>query len=69
MVNVLAVRARPVVIFNPSDKDHRNYYYSYYLMGSSAHCPVRFSESIPFLVKKLADYYSQKEFGKNEGNK
>ena len=62
--------ARPLVAFNPSDKDHRRYYAEFLEYGGWGRCPVRFicpedfGMDLPSMIKhSLIRYYVDREFG------
>lgn len=62
--------ARPLVAFNPYDKDHRRYYAEYMEYGGWGRCPVRFicpedyGMDLPTMIhKRLIEYYVEREFG------
>jgi hypothetical protein len=62
--------ARPLVAFNPSNKDHRRYYAEFLERGGWGHCPVRFictedhGDNLPALIQRiLLAYYVDREFG------
>jgi hypothetical protein len=62
--------ARPLVAFNPSNKDHRRYYAEFLERGGWGHCPVRFictedhGDNLPALIQRiLVAYYVDREFG------
>jgi hypothetical protein len=62
--------ARPLVAFNPSDKDHRRYYAEFLEYGGWGSCPVRFicpedfGMDLPSMIKhSLIRYYVDREFG------
>jgi hypothetical protein len=61
---------RPVVLFNPSNKQHRQYYSNFLKEGSWGKCPVRFAvegdasnNNLAFAMQRmLTEYYIGKEF-------
>ena len=62
--------ARPLVAFNPSNKDHRRYYAEYLEYKGWGHCPVRFictedhGDNLPAMIQRImVDYYVDREFG------
>jgi len=62
--------ARPLVAFDPYNKDHRRYYAEYLEYGGWGKCPVRFicpedyGMDMPSMIKnRLIDYYIDREFG------
>jgi hypothetical protein len=63
---------RQPMFFDPKDKEHRKYYFQFVKTSSWAKCPYSWviddeSSSVPHMMhKKLVDYYTQKEFGKEK---
>lgn len=62
--------ARPLVAFNPANKDHRRYYAEYLEYGGWGSCPVRFictedhGDNLPAMIQRiLVAYYVNREFG------
>lgn len=62
--------ARPLVAFDPYNKDHRRYYAEFQERGSWGHCPVRFicpedhGLNLPTMIQQhLISYYVDREFG------
>ena len=62
--------ARPLVAFDPYNKDHRRYYAEFVEYGGWGRCPVRFicPESsgldLTLMIKnQLVQYYIDREFG------
>jgi hypothetical protein len=62
--------ARPLVAFNPSNKDHRRYYAEFLEYGGWGSCPVRFicpedyGMDLPTMIQhRLIQYYVDREFG------
>ncbi len=61
---------RPLVAFDPANKDHRRYYAEFLEYGGWGRCPVRFvcpediGHDLPTMIKNsLIDYYVSREFG------
>ena len=61
---------RPLVAFDPHNKDHRRYYAEFLQYGGWGRCPVRFivpddhGMDLPTMIKnKLCEYYISREFG------
>jgi hypothetical protein len=61
---------RPLVAFDPSNKDHRRYYAEYLDYGGWGRCPVRFicpddiGMDLPTMIKnRLVEFYIGREFG------
>jgi hypothetical protein len=68
--------SRPLVAFDPSNKEHRRYYAEFIKFGGWGKCPVRFivtDESgmdLPTMIRnKLVEYYVQQEFRKEQLDK
>jgi len=64
---------RPLVAFDPSNKDHRRYYAEFLAYNGWGKCPVRFivpddiGMDVPTMIKnRLVDYYVSREFGGTE---
>ena len=62
--------ARPLVAFDPNNKDHRRYYAEFLEYGGWGSCPVRFicpedfGMDLPSMIKhSLIRYYVDREFG------
>lgn len=62
--------ARPLVAFDPNNKDHRRYYAEYVEYGGWGRCPVRFicpedhGDNLPTMIRNsLIEYYVAREFG------
>ncbi len=62
--------ARPLVAFDPFNKDHRRYYAEFLEYGGWGKCPVRFvcpedyGMDLPTMIKnRLIEYYVEREFG------
>jgi len=61
--------ARPLVAFDPKNKDHRRYYYEFIEFRGWGRCPVRFicpessGSDLTLMIKnQLAEFYVHKEF-------
>jgi len=61
--------ARPLVAFDPSNKDHRKWYYEFLEYKGWGKCPVRFicpndiGYDLTIMIRnELIEYYVQKEF-------
>jgi hypothetical protein len=61
--------ARPLVAFDPGNKDHRRYYAEYLSYGGWGKCPVRFvcpednGDNLPTMIRNsLIHYYVEREF-------
>jgi len=66
----LAFFARPLVAFDPYNKDHRRYYAEFLEYGGWGTCPVQFvcpedyGMDLPSMIKaRLIAYYVDREFG------
>ncbi len=64
----LELYVRPLAIFDPSNKDHRQYYFNFLKQGSWKGCPYRWAipEDIGnlqgIIQTKLLEHYMGKEF-------
>lgn len=61
---------RPLVAFDPCNKDHRRYYAEFLEYGGWGRCPVRFicptdsGSDLTLMIKNhLTEYYIDREFG------
>ncbi len=61
--------ARPLVAFDPKNKDHRRWFHQFMEYGGWGPCPVRFicpdesgSDLVKMITRQLVDYYIEKEF-------
>lgn len=67
--NKLSYHLRQPMFFDPKNKEHRKFYYSFIKTSSWSKCPYLWiiddeSSSVPHMMhKKLVEYYTQKEFG------
>lgn len=62
--------ARPLVAFDPYNKDHRRYYAEFLEYGGWGRCPVRFivpeasGLDLTLMIKNaISEYYIDREFG------
>lgn len=62
--------SRPLVAFDPYNKDHRRYYAEFLRYGGWGKCPVRFicpddvGHDLPTMIQRaLITYYVDREFG------
>lgn len=62
--------SRPLVAFDPHNKDHRRYYAEFVEYGGWGKCPVRFivpedvGLDLPTMIRNsLIQYYIEREFG------
>ncbi len=62
--------SRPLVAFDPHNKDHRRYYAQFIEYGGWGRCPVRFIVTedhgfdLPTMIRnRLIEYYIEREFG------
>ena len=65
--------ARPLVAFDPKNKEHRKWYYEFVEYGGWGKCPVRFicpdnvGYDLTIMIRnQLIEYYVDKEFSKRE---
>lgn len=61
--------ARPLVAFDPNNKDHRRWYWEFIAYSGWGQCPVRFicteehGDNLPSMIQRMVvDYYINKEF-------
>jgi len=61
--------ARPLVAFDPNNKDHRRYYWEFMAYKGWGQCPVRFictedhGDNLPAMIQRMmVEYYVAKEF-------
>jgi hypothetical protein len=61
--------ARPLVAFDPNNKDHRRYYAEFLEYGGWGNCPVRFicpensGDNLPAMIQNILIYfYVEREF-------
>ena len=61
--------ARPLVAFDPENKDHRRWYWEFLEYRGWGNCPVRFictdenGDNLPAMIQKImVEYYVNKEF-------
>lgn len=61
--------SRPLVAFDPSNKQHRRWYYQFVETRSWGHCPVRFivpdangMDLVRMITNELLRYYVEQEF-------
>lgn len=70
MANLLAAYARPAVVFDARNPQHRKWAHQFLKNGSWKNCPVQFvlfnSEDnvVSLMLRELSRYYMVKEFGK-----
>ena len=64
--------ARPLVAFDPKNKDHRRWFYNFIDYGGWGTCPVRFicpedtGFDLTLMIRyQLVEYYIKKEFEKS----
>lgn len=68
----LQLFGRPFVIFDASNKEHREWFADFNKRLTWSHCPVRFvvddqvGDLITMIQRRLIQYYVDKEFGKQE---
>lgn len=64
----LSFFSRPLVSFDPSNKEHRKWFAAFLRTGGWGTCPVRFivlddeGDLITSCQRKLIEYYVKKEF-------
>jgi hypothetical protein len=71
-VSMLQHNGRPYVYFDPSNKQHRQYYSSFKRTGTWSQCPVRFiltgsAVDLPTMISNsLISYYTNQEFAQEQ---
>lgn len=64
----LSLFGRPWTVFDPTDKNHRRYYFEYVQSNSWGSCPVRFvvpedhGDLVTMIQRSLVEFYVTKEF-------
>lgn len=64
---------RPLVAFDPKNKDHRRWFHEFQNRRTWGKCPVRFivadksGDLVTLCQQRLIDFYVSKEFGKIAG--
>lgn len=68
--------ARPLVAFDPSNKNHRRHYYEFLRSRTWGRCPVRFicpnqtgADLVKMMQTQLVDWYVIQEFKKEINDK
>jgi hypothetical protein len=68
--------ARPLVAFDPSNKQHRRHYYEFLRSRTWGRCPVRFicpnqtgADLVKMMQTQLVDWYVIQEFKKEINDK
>lgn len=62
------LQQRPWTCFDPSNKDHRSYFYQFVKTRTWSRCPVKFAlpadhtDLVTAIQKDLSDYYATAEF-------
>lgn len=76
IVSKLEFFARPLVAFDPANKQHRAWYYQFLKENGWGHCPVRFicpndvGFDLTMMIRELlVDYYVNKEFAQTTKQK
>lgn len=66
----LVFYGRPLIVFDPSNKEHREFYFDFVQSGTWGRCPYRFivpddqGNLVTMIQRKLIAYYVNKEFKK-----
>lgn len=69
-MSVLQLKSRPWTAFDPSNKQHRHWYYHFVKNSSWGRCPVRFivpddhGDLITMIQRSLIKHYVEQEFSK-----
>lgn len=60
---------RPLVAFDPANKEHRKFFHQFMELKTWGHCPVRFicpdeygSDLVKMMTRQIAEYYIRQEF-------
>jgi hypothetical protein len=67
-MSVLNIKGRPYVVFDPSNRKHRRWYFEFVATSSWGHCPVRFvvpddhGDLITMILRSLVNFYVDREF-------
>jgi hypothetical protein len=67
-MSVLNLKGRPYVVFDPSNRNHRRWYFEFVATSSWGHCPVRFvvpddhGDLITMILRSLVNFYVDREF-------
>jgi hypothetical protein len=70
MANLLAAYAKPAVVFDASNPQHRRWAHKFFKDRNWSKCPVRFvlfdgdDNVITMIYREVTRYYLAKEFGK-----
>jgi hypothetical protein len=68
----LAFYGRQWTVFDPNNKQHRQWFAEFQQRRSWSHCPVRFivdddhGDLLTMIQRKLIEYYTDQEFGKKK---
>ena len=68
----LAFYGRQWTVFDPYNKEHRQWFAEFQQRRSWSHCPVRFivdddhGDLLTMIQRKLIEYYTDQEFGKEQ---
>lgn len=68
----LSLYGRPWAVFDPTDKQHRKFYFDFVKTGTWGHCPVRFvvaddqGDLITMIQRSLIKHYVEREFVTNK---
>jgi hypothetical protein len=72
-VSKLEFYARPWVAFDPTNREHRQWYHEFLVRRSWGHCPVRFicpddlGNDLTIMIRnQLVEYYVKKEFERSK---
>ena len=67
-MSILEYKSRPWTVFEPSNKDHRRWYYEFAKHDTWGRCPYRFiipddhGNLVTMIQRKLVEYYVEREF-------
>lgn len=67
-MSVLELSGRPFIVFDPTNGEHREYYYEFVKEGTWGRCPYRFvvpedhGNLVTMIQRSLVQYYVEQEF-------
>lgn len=67
-MSMLELHNRPWTVFDPRNKEHRQWYFEFVEHGTWGRCPYRFvvpedhNNLVTMIQRKLVEYYVQREF-------
>ena len=67
-MSVLELSGRPFTVFDPTNDEHREFYYQFVKQGTWGRCPYRFvvpedhGNLVTMIQRSLVTYYVEQEF-------